>query len=340
VTKPRKAFKLVFMLNYLLKRLFGMVPLLLGITLISFIVIQLAPGEPVSMETDLNPKISVEAQEKLRAHYGLDKPIHEQYFSWLKNFAMLDFGRSFAPDGRDVAEKIIERLPVTLWMNVIGLAIVLLIAVPLGIASARYQNSFFDKSTTVVVFTMFAAPSFWVGLLCMILFGVQLGWVPVSGLSSFGSESWPFHLRLLDWAHHLILPIIIGVLGSIAGLSRYMRSSMLEVIRQEYMATARAKGLPENAVLYRHGLKNALLPVITILGLSIPGLIGGSVIFESLFSIPGMGKLFYDGVMMRDYPLIMGILSIGAILTLVGNLIADISYAWADPRIRHGSGKH
>tara|TARA_R110000868_G_scaffold189695_1_gene432893 strand:- start:79402 stop:80382 length:981 start_codon:yes stop_codon:yes gene_type:complete len=324
------------MLNYLLKRLVGMVPLLIGITLISFVVIQLAPGEPVSMETDLNPKISVEAQQKLREHYGLDKPVHIQYFDWLTRFISLDFGQSFAPDGRDVSEKIIERLPVTLWMNVIGLLIVLLLAIPLGVASAKYQNSFFDKSTTVIVFTLFAAPSFWIGLLCMIYFGVQLGWVPVSGLSSFGSEHWAWHERLLDWAHHLILPIIIGVLGSIAGLSRYMRSSMLEVIRQEYMTTARAKGLKENAIMYKHGLKNALLPVITILGLSIPGLIGGSVIFESLFSIPGMGKLFYDGVMMRDYPLIMGILSIGAVLTLLGNLIADISYALADPRIRVG----
>lgn len=325
------------MLNYLLKRLIGMVPLLVGITFISFIVIQLAPGEPVSMETDLNPKISVQAQEKLREHYGLDKPSHIQYYEWVKKFIVLDFGTSFAPDGRQVSEKILERLPVTLWMNIISLVIVFLLAIPLGVASARYQNSFFDKSTTIIVFTLFAAPSFWIGLLCMIMFGVHLGWVPISGLSSFGSENWPFHLRLLDWAHHLVLPIIIGVLGSIAGLSRYMRSSMLEVIRKEYITTARAKGLEESSVLYKHGLKNALLPVITILGLSIPGLIGGSVIFESLFSIPGMGKLFYDGVMMRDYPMIMGILSIGAILTLVGNLIADISYALADPRIRHGS---
>lgn len=324
------------MLIYLLKRLIGMVPLLIGITLISFIVIQLAPGEPVGLETNLNPKVSAEAQERLREHYGLDKPIHIQYLNWMERFVKLDFGKSFAPDGRDVMEKISERLPITLWMNVIGLFIVFIIAIPLGVVSARYQDSLFDRSTTVIVFTLFAAPSFWIGLLCMMYFGVHLGWLPVSGLSSFGSEHWPFHEKLLDWAYHLTLPILIGVMGSFAGLSRYMRSSMLEVIRQDFMTTARAKGAAENSILYKHGLKNALLPVVTILGLSIPGLIGGSVIFESLFAIPGMGKLFYDGVMMRDYPVIMGILSIGAVLTLVGNLIADISYALVDPRIRHG----
>ncbi|MAI07719.1 MAG: diguanylate cyclase [Magnetococcales bacterium] len=324
------------MLIYLLKRLLGMVPLLIGITLISFIVIQLAPGEPVGLETDLNPKVSAEAQERLREHYGLDKPIHVQYLNWMERFVKLDFGKSFAPDGRDVMEKVAERLPVTLWMNVIGLVIVFLIAVPLGVVSARYQDSFFDRSTTVIVFTLFAAPSFWIGLLCMMYFGVHLGWLPVSGLSSFGSEQWPMHERIIDWAYHLTLPILIGVMGSFAGLSRYMRSSMLEVIRQDFITTARAKGAAETSILYKHGLKNALLPVVTILGLSIPGLIGGSVIFESLFAIPGMGKLFYDGVMMRDYPVIMGILSIGAVLTLIGNLIADISYALVDPRIRHG----
>lgn len=321
------------MIRYISIRLLQMIPLLLGITFISFLVIQLSPGEPVILGGDLNPNIDAASQNKLRNLYGLDQPLHIQYLDWLKRIATFNFGNSFAPDGRPVLEKVVEHIPVTLWMNIIGLFMVLLIAIPVGVASARYQNSFFDRSTTVIVFIGFAAPSFWLGLLGMIYFGVNLGILPISGLSSFGSENWPLHQRLMDWAHHLILPITIGIIGSIAGMSRYMRSSMLEVIRQEYVTTARAKGLTESKVLYRHGLKNALLPVITILGLSIPGLIGGSVIFESLFSIPGMGKLFYDGVMMRDYPLIMCILSIGALLTLVGNLIADLAYAMADPRI-------
>lgn len=325
------------MFTYLLKRTISMIPLLIGITLISFIVIQLAPGEPVAMETSLNPKVSAEAQEKLREYYGLDKPMHIQYIEWLKRLITLDFGQSFAPDNRPVIDKVLERLPITLWMNIIGLIVVLLLAIPIGIAAANKQDGLFDRSSTVLVFIGFAAPSFWVGLMCMIFFGVQLEWFPISGISSYGSEDWPFYQRLGDWAWHLTMPILIGVLGSIAGMSRYMRSSMLEVIKQDYIMAAKAKGVKQSKILYKHALKNALLPVITILGLSIPGLIGGSVIMESLFSIPGMGKLFFDGVMMRDYPLIMGILTFGAILTLLGNLIADIAYAAADPRIRFQS---
>ena len=325
------------MFKYLIHRLLNMVPLLLGITFISFLVIQLSPGEPVVLGGDLNPKITAESQQKIRQMYGLDQPLYIQYADWLKRVATFDFGTSFSPDAKPVIDKVLSHLPVTLWMNVISLIVVLSIAIPVGVASARYQNSFFDRTTTVLVFIGFAAPAFWLGLLGMLYFGVNLGVLPISGLSSYGSETWPMHERIADWAHHLILPIIIGVIGSVAGMSRYMRSSMLEVIRQDYITTARAKGLSEGKVMYHHGLKNALLPVITILGLSLPGLIGGSVIFESLFSIPGMGKLFYDAVMMRDYPLIMCVLTLGSLLTLVGNLVADVAYAYADPRIRFGA---
>ena len=326
------------MLRFLGYRLINLIPLLIGITMISFLVIQLAPGEPVTLDMAMDPNVSVEAIEKLRAHYNLDKPVYMQYWLWLKDIVVLDFGQSFHPDGRMVIDKIAERLPVTLWMNIIGLVLVLLVAIPIGVASARWQDSKFDRITTVLVFIGFAAPGFWVGLLCMIYFGVNLGWIPISGISSYGAEDWPFWKQLLDWGHHLAAPILIGVLGSLAGMSRYMRSSMLDVVRQDYITTARAKGVSEHQVFYKHALRNALLPVITILGLSIPGLIGGSVIFESLFSIPGMGKLFFEGVMQRDYPLIMGILTIGALLTLIGNLIADLAYGFADPRIRFGGG--
>lgn len=326
------------MLVYLAKRLLNMIPLLLGITLICFIVIQLAPGEPVSMATTLDPKVSAAALEKMRAHYQLDKPLVVQYLYWLQNFAQLDFGTSFAPDAQPVMAKVLDRLPVTLWMNIIGLLVVMAVAIPIGVASARAQNSWLDRSLTVLVFIGFAAPGFWIALLVMIYFGVELNWIPISGMSSFGAEEWPFWQRVLDWAHHLAAPILIGVMGSLAGLSRYMRSSLLDEIRQDYIMTARAKGVTETTVFYHHALRNALLPVITILGLSLPGLIGGSVIFESLFSIPGMGKLFYESVMMRDYPVIMGVLTIGALLTLVGNLLADIGYALADPRIRYSEG--
>jgi peptide/nickel transport system permease protein len=229
----------------------------------------------------------------------------------------------------------VERLPVTISINVLSIGVILAVAVPIGILSATRRNSLFDRLTTIFVFIGFATPSFWLALLLMDFFGVRLGIFPIAGLKSLGHDYLSWGGRIWDMIHHLVLPVFVSAFGGLAGFSRYMRSNMLEVIRQDYILTARAKGLPERVVVYKHALRNALLPVITILGLSVPGLIGGSVIFETIFAIPGMGKLFYDGVMMRDYPLIMGILVIGAVLTLVGNLIADVSYALADPRIRN-----
>jgi peptide/nickel transport system permease protein len=324
------------MLPYLARRLLLLIPLLLGITLISFVVIHLAPGEPTDLQTQMNPQASAELQERLRRQYGLDQPLYVQYGQWLGRLAVLDFGESFAGDRRPVIDKIFERLPVTILINLLSIAFILAVSIPLGIVSAVRRNSLFDRSTTILVFTGFAMPSFWLALLLMDWFGVRLGLLPVSGLKSLGYEYLSFSGQILDRISHLILPVFVSAIGGLAGFSRYMRSNMLEVIRQDYILTARAKGLSEHTVIYKHALRNALLPVITILGLSVPGLIGGSVIFETIFAIPGMGKLFFDGVMMRDYPLIMGILVMGAVLTLLGNLLADICYALADPRIRHG----
>jgi peptide/nickel transport system permease protein len=324
------------MLSYILKRLITLIPLLLGITLISFVVIHLAPGEPTDLQTQMNPQAGPELKERLRVAYGLDKPLYVQYGTWLGRLVQLDFGESFASDQRPVFDKVVERLPVTILLNLLSIVLILLIAVPLGVLSAVRRNSGFDRITTVLVFTGFAMPSFWLALLLMDWFGVRLGWLPVSGLKSLGYEYMSWSAQILDRVGHLFLPVFISAIGGLAGFSRYMRSNMLEVIRQDYILTARAKGLAESTVIYKHALRNALLPVITILGLSVPGLIGGSVIFETIFAIPGMGKLFYDGVMMRDYPLIMGILVMGAVLTLLGNLIADVCYALADPRIRQG----
>lgn len=327
------------MIAYLTKRILLLIPLMLGITLITFAVVHLAPGEPVEMQISMNPKVTAEARERLKKFYGLDKPLHVQYAIWVKKLAMLDFGRSFAPDNRPVTDKISERVPITLSLNIISLVIEFGLAIPIGILAAIRRNTLFDKGMTVFVFLGFAVPTFWLALLLMYLFGVKLGWLPVSGLHSLGSEAFGPVCWFWDMARHLLIPVSVAAFGSLAGLSRYMRSTMLDVIRQDYITTARAKGLPERTVIFRHALRNALLPVITLLGLSVPGLIGGSVIFETIFSIPGMGQLFYGGVMSRDYPLVMGILVIGAGLTLLGNLLADISYAFADPRIRHGQGK-
>lgn len=322
------------MLNYILRRLIFMVPLLIGITIICFAVIHLAPGSPTDLQTQMNPRASAEVKERLRALYELDKPLHEQYLSWLKKLVVLDLGNSFSPDGRPVADKILERIPITIIINALSLGLIIAVALPLGVASAVRRNSLFDKTTTVLVFIGFAMPTFWLALLLMILFGIHLGWLPISGIRSLNYEYLPPFSAFADLVKHLILPVFLSAFGGIAGFSRYIRANMLEVIRQDYITTARAKGLSERTVIYKHALRNALLPVITILGLSVPGLIGGSVIFETIFAIPGMGQLFYMSVMSRDYPVIMGILVIGAVLTLIANLLADVCYALADPRIR------
>jgi peptide/nickel transport system permease protein len=322
------------MSRYILKRLIWTIPVLLGITIISFTVMKIAPGDPIGMITDLNPNMNQETIKRLRAHYGLDQPMYVQYFKWLKNMLMLDFGTSFASDNRPVIDKIKERIPITIMINVLSMIIIFSVAIPIGVMSAVKQNSLLDKGSTVFVFLGFAIPSFWLALLLMILFGVKLDWLPISGLRSLNYMELSWSDKIVDIARHLVLPVFVSSFGGLAGMSRYMRSNMLEVIRQDYITTARAKGLEERVVIFRHALRNALLPVITLLGLSIPGLIGGGVIFETIFAIPGMGQLFYQSVMMRDYPTIMGILVIGAILTLLGNLLADVAYSMADPRIR------
>jgi peptide/nickel transport system permease protein len=323
-------------LQYLAKRFLFMIPMLLGITIISFVVIHLTPGEPGALETEMNPKVTKEVRERIRVFYGLDKPLHVQYFLWLKRVVKLDFGMSFASDRRPVINKIAERLPITIVINFLSMGLIFIIGIPIGVYCARYKDSLLDRGLTAFVFAGYAAPTFWLALLLMIFFGVYLELLPISGLKSFDFADLNLAEKALDLGKHLVLPVFISAFGGLAGISRYMKSSLLEVLRQEYITTAYAKGLPEAVVLRKHALRNALLPVITILGLSVPGLIGGSVIFESIFSIPGMGQLFYMSVMARDYPTIMGILVIGAFLTLLGNLIADISYGLADPRIRIG----
>ncbi len=319
------------------KKVLWLIIVLWGITVISFCVIHLAPGTPTDMQTTMNPLATDALRERLDELYGLNKPLLEQYFDWLWRLLHLDFGTSMSSDSRPVIDKILERLPLTLGMNVISLVITLIIALPIGIISAYKQGSILDKSLTIFVFLGFAMPSFWLALLCMIYFGIDLGWFPISGLTSFNYDSFSTWGKIKDIAWHLAMPLFIGTIGSLAGASRFARSSMLEVLRQDYILTARAKGVPEGKILFHHAFRNALLPIITLLGLSIPGLIGGSVIIESMFALPGLGQLFYAAVMSRDYPLIMGNLVIGAILTLLGNVIADVSYALADPRIRYSN---
>ena len=321
------------MFLYSIKRTLLMIPILLGITLLSFTVMHMAPGGPAEAQMEFSAKASAEARERLRKLYGADQPVHKQYLTWLTKFVTLDFGEAFA-DGRKVKDKILERLPITLTINLLSLGLVLLIALPIGIMSATHQYSVLDRFTTIFVFVGYSMPSFWLALLLIYLLGVQWGVLPISGIQSLdvtGLTGWG---RLMDRAEHLIMPVFVSAFGGLAGFSRYMRNNMLEVMRQDYIRTARAKGLSENVVVYKHALRNALMPVITILGLSLPGIIGGSVIMETVFGIPGMGQLLYQAVFSRDYNLAMGILVPAAVLTMLGNFLADIGYALADPRVR------
>ena len=321
------------MLTYILKRTLLMIPILIGITVLSFGVMRLAPGGPAEAQMEFSAKASAEARERLRKLYGADQPFYKQYATWLGKFMTLDFGEAFA-DGRKVKDKILERLPITLTINLLSLGLVLLIAIPIGIMSATRQYSLLDRFSTMFVFIGFSTPSFWLALLLIYLFSVQWGVLPISGIHSLDISGLTFWGRLADEANHLILPVFVSAFGGLAGFSRYVRNNMLEVMRQDYIRTARAKGLTARVVIYKHALRNALMPVITILGLALPGLIGGSAIMEQVFGIPGMGQLMFQAVLSRDYNLAMGILVPAAFLTMLGNFLADIAYAFTDPRVR------
>jgi len=321
------------MVQLLIRRGLSFIPLLLGISIITFVVIHLAPGGPTDRVTDLNPKASLQAKAKMMELYGLDRPLHVQYADWVWRLVRLDFGNSYM-DGEAVSTKIARRIPVTLFIAVLSLIFILIITIPLGIIGALMKDSLTDKIITLFVFTGFAMPSFWLALLLMRWFGVQLHILPISGLTSLDYEYLSFSGKILDLAHHLVLPVFVSAFTGLAAMSRYMRSSMLEVLHQDYITTAWSKGLPGYVVIFKHAFRNALIPIVTLLGLWVGTLLGGSIIIEKLFSIPGIGRLFFDSAMSRDYPVIMGILMMGAILTLIGNFLADLACYWVDPRIR------
>lgn len=322
------------MRHFLIRRLFLMIPLLLGISLLSFGILKLAPGDPASLNVNLNAKIDPGYITKLRQAYGLNDPVYLQYWHWLKGMARLDFGNSFK-DNRPVLSVIGERFPATLLLSGLSEILLFLVAVPLGVAAAYYQGKWLDRFVTVFSFVGFAMPTFWLALMLMLVFGVQLGWFPVSGMQDIAAPYMPWYRQVGDLAWHLVLPLAVTTFGGLASVSRYARTSMLEVIRQDYIRTARAKGLSEFQVIFKHALRNALIPIVTLVGLSLPALIGGSTIIETIFSWPGMGRLNYEAITSLNYPLVMGIGVISAILTLLGNLLADLGYALLDPRIRY-----
>lgn len=319
------------MRTYIIRRSLQLIPILFGITVISFVIIHLAPGSPIGMA--LNPKASPKVIEQMRKNYDLDKPLHVQYMLWLKRLCT---GRLYSfKDGKPVLGKIAERLPATLLLNLVTTLFIFSLGIPLGVFSAARRYSFWDNLGTLGAYLGISIPSFWLAYL-LILGTVKLFGYPVLGMRSFAVEHFTVVEFILDHFWHLMLPAIVLSVGGIAAISRYTRSSMLEVLGQDYIRTARAKGLSEDEVYYKHALRNALLPIVTIFGFLVPSLISGSVIIETVFAWPGIGRLAYQAVLARDYSVVMTILTISSGLTLIGNLLADILYAVVDPRIRYG----
>jgi peptide/nickel transport system permease protein len=329
------------MRGYFLKRLLLMIPTLFGISVVSFLIIHLAPGDPASLkfsqdERSGNQLLAAQIIKETRALYGLDEPLPLQYGRWLKRIVTLDFGYSLR-DHRPVTDKLKERIPVSIKLNGISLLLAYLLSVPLGIYAAARQHTILERLTTVLLFALYSLPHFWVATMAIVYLGGGDFWnvFPVYGLQSSGSQNWPWWQQLRDQASHLILPVTCMTYYTLAVLSRYMRAGMLEAIRQDFIRTARAKGLSERLILYRHALRNSVIPMITLLADVLPALIGGSVVIETLFSIPGMGFLSYEAVFSRDYPLLMGIFTLSALLTLAGILISDFLYTLVDPRIAY-----
>ena len=314
------------MARYILRRLLQAVPILLGASLVTFLIVHLAPGGPI--EAYSNPRVSHETINQMVHQLGLDRPLYEQYFVWLKGMLTFNFGWSFT-DGRLVTQVIADRLPATLILMGSALLVTVAVAIPLGIVGAIHQYSSFDYALTTYSYVGLATPSFWLGLMLMFVFAVKLRLFPTNGMHAYGDHS------LGDLLRHLALPVASLAIQQIAGWSRYMRATMLEVVRQDYVRTARAKGLSDRVVLYKHALRNALGPIVTLLGLSFPGLIGGAAITESIFSWPGLGQVSIQATFGRDYPVVMGFIMVTALAVVIGNLLADIGYALIDPRVRY-----
>lgn len=316
------------MSRYIRRRLIQMIPLLVGISILTFLIIQAAPGGPETVFLETGRFVDPEIIEAYRRRLGLDQPIYIQYLKWISTAATGDLGYSYT-SARPVAEMVFERLPATLELMLAGFIVAAIIALPLGVFSAVRQYSFLDFSGTAFSFLGIAMPVFWFALILQLIFAVNLGWLPTSGRTTVGDGSWWDHLK------HLILPAIVLSLRYVAGWSRYMRATMLGVINSDYIRTADAKGLPGSLVLGRHALKNALIPVISIMALDLAGLFSGAVITETIFAWPGIGRLFIQAMGQRDYPLLMAILMMGSIMVVVFNLVADIVYGWLDPRITY-----
>ncbi len=316
------------MTGWVARRVLQMVPLILGITVVLFAVIQAAPGGPEGALLESGRFIDPEVIEAYRQRLGVDEPIPVQYVGWLGAAVQGDLGVSFSTT-RPVAEMILERLPATLELMGASFLLAAVLAFAIGTFSAVRQYSWFDHLGTGASFLGIAMPVFWFGLILQLVFGVWLGWLPVAGRGTVGASGLGDHLL------HLVLPATVLSLRYVAGWSRYLRSSLLQALRADYVRTARAKGLPESVVVGVHGLRNALIPVVSIMALNLAGLFSGAVITETIFAWPGIGRMFVQAMFARDYPLLMGILLLGSVMVVVFNLVADLVYGLLDPRIRY-----
>jgi peptide/nickel transport system permease protein len=317
---------------FILRRLLLAVPLLLGVATLIFAILHLAPGDPTSIY--FSPDVDPRVLEQMRRNFGLDRPLHEQYLRWLGAFVRGDFGYSFGQH-RPVIDVLRDAVPNTLVLSAVSLVILFAVGVLVGTVQAVRQYSPADHAATILSFFFYSMPSFWFALMLMLVFAYKLQVLPASGMTSVGYESLGPLERLLDRLEHLAMPATALGIGAAAGVARYARGGLLEVIRQDYVRTARAKGLPERRVIFKHALRNALIPVVTLLGLYLPFLLGGAVLVETIFAWPGMGRVIVTAIFQRDYPLVMAATFLFAVFVVLGNLLADVLYAVVDPRIRY-----
>jgi peptide/nickel transport system permease protein len=312
------------MTTYLIRRLLGLIPLLFGIAFVSFFFMQLMPGGPTALLAR-NPHMTPQQLLNIRHNLGLDQPWYVQFWKWLSNLVQGNWGTSYV-QYRPVTAVIEERIPNTFQLVIIALAIAIIIALLVGVTSAIWQYSFYDHFVNASSFFFLAMPVFWFGLMLQLLFAVQLGWLPSADIG---------HGGLGNYLAHITLPALTLAFGTVAGWSRYVRSSMLEVVNQDYIRTAKAKGLPAYRIIVRHALKNALIPFVTVIMLDIPQYLTGAVVTETIFDWPGLGRLFFDSLSSRDYPVLMGLLVMGAVAIVLFNVVADLMYGMLDPRIRY-----
>lgn len=320
------------MRNYIIRRILIAIPIIFGVLTLTFVVMNLTPGDPLAQY--VRPDVSPEFREQMAERFGLNDPLHVRYFKWVRNFCVGDFGHSYSRN-RPVRDVLLDAVPLTLLLSGVSLIVSILVGVLVGTLSALKKYSVYDHIATVLSLFIYAMPTFWLALMVVILFSLKFKLLPASNVASLDADTLGFFPYLWDRIEHMILPVFVLAIGNAASKARYMRSSLLEVIGQDYIRTARAKGVSERVIIMKHAMRNAFIPIVTLIGLSIPFLLEGSLIVEVIFSWPGMGQVIVSSIFNRDYPLVMATTFISAVMVILGNLLADILYSVFDPRIRY-----